>query len=285
MHFMNVGHAYENAARYARAMTGRESNANTLHPAYREAIGHHRPFAAPATGITIDYEDGTWGHWLRESGVFDGIFKGVRTSTPDERSKWPDLTRQAAQSVRELDADLGRIVDLLVTDIVLLPSDSTGGGSASHLPGLVCLSPGPEWQINDFAESLVHEATHLNLFVADMVHGIYTLPASELVADEHRVVSAVKFGQRRPLDRAFHSAVVAVPLMWMQHRRGTTALVDQFTTSLRECCEGLNTKRDLFTPYGRLLVDQLSEFADTLDFDSVKEAISGTRFASYAVVA
>jgi HEXXH motif-containing protein len=96
---------------------------------------------------------------------------------------WPGRVSQAVEYVRNLNTDLGRLVDLLVTDVILLPSDSTGGGSAAHLPGLVALSPGPDWNVYDFAESLVHEATHLNLFVGDMVHGLYTKTVAELATD------------------------------------------------------------------------------------------------------
>ncbi|MEV0107660.1 HEXXH motif-containing putative peptide modification protein [Nocardia sp. NPDC050799] len=285
MHFLNVGHAYENVARYTRAVIGEASDPSVLPSSYREAVSRHRPIAAPLHGSAIHYEDGDWGDYLHEADVFNGIFKGLRPSTAEERDVWPGRVSQAVEYVRDLNTDLGRLVDLLVTDVILLPSDSTGGGSAAHLPGLVALSPGPEWSVYDFAESVVHEATHLNLFVGDMVHGLYTKPVAELAADRYRVLSAVKFGQLRPLDRAFHSAVVAVPLMWMQHQRGETELVDKFTGSLRDCCDGLNNKRDLFTPYGQLLVHQLAEFAFTLDWDYVEESISGDRFSTYAVAA
>lgn len=78
------------------------------------------------------------------------------------------------------------------------------------------MSPGGGWRPRDYAESLVHETVHLNVFLADMVYRLHTRPAKELEADEHQVVSAVKFGQMRPLDEAFHFAVVAPPLMLMQ---------------------------------------------------------------------
>ena len=159
----------------------------------------------------------------------------------------------AAQSVRDLDPNLGRVVDLLVTNIVLLDSERNGGGSASHLPGLVCMSPAPGWEAADFAQSLVHEAIHLNLFIAGIGHGLYTLPASELAADRYRVLSAVKIGQMRPLDKAFHAT------------------------------EGLCGKREYFTDYGQTLVTQLREFAVNLDFEAVAEAIVSPEFASYPV--
>ncbi|MCX5376760.1 hypothetical protein [Streptomyces sp. NBC_00091] len=44
-------------------------------------------------------------------------------------------------------------------------------------------------------------------------------------------------------------------------------------------------KLEHFTPYGRLLVQELREFTDTYDMDLVAESISGERFAHYDVIA
>jgi hypothetical protein len=133
----------------------------------------------------------------------------------------------------------------------------------------------------DFAESLVHETLHLNLFVADMVYGLYTLSASELGDERYRVLSAVKVGEMRPLDKAFHAAAVAVPLMYMQHLRGETKLVNMFRASLLEASEGLVGKRDYFTTYGQLLVDELRAFSETVDFEYVARSLSSPDYAAY----
>ncbi|WP_250854035.1 aKG-HExxH-type peptide beta-hydroxylase [Streptomyces malaysiensis] len=95
------------------------------------------------------------------------------------------------------------MVDLLVTDLVVLNSGADGGGSASHIPGVVVMSPGAEWDVLDYAMCLVHEGMHLNLFVTDKVYGTFTLPSNALEAEERRALSAVKIGQRRPLDKAY----------------------------------------------------------------------------------
>jgi len=283
MYFLNAAHAYNNVSRFARVMTGESQTLDGLAAGYRRAFTAMRPFTAPQAGWSVSFEDGQWGEYLIANNIFDGIFVGVTESSQDQRERWSTQLAEAAQSVRDLDPNLGRVVDLLVTDIVLLNSERNGGGSASHLPGLVCMSPAPGWEAADFAQSLVHEAIHLNLFIADMVHGLYTLPASELAADHYRVLSAVKIGQMRPLDKAFHAAVVAVPLMYMEHQWGRSELVDQFTASLRDATEGLCGKREYFTDYGQTLVTQLREFAVNLDFDAVAEAITSPEFASYPV--
>jgi hypothetical protein len=57
----------------------------------------------------------------------------------------------------------------------------------------------------------------------------------------------VASGKLRPLNKAFHSAVVAVPLMYMQHLCDESTLIDQFTASLLEYSNGLMGKRERFT--------------------------------------
>lgn len=281
MHFLNLGHAFESTSRLANALIGVSPTVETIDHAYREAIARIRPFAPDPRGFTTTFEDGDWGEHLIENNVFEDIFVGITASEPAQRDIWCAHVQRAFGYIGEMNPDLGKLVELLVTDVVVLSSERTGGGSASHIPGLVCMSPGPKWQMIDFAESLVHEAIHLNLFVEDMVYGMYTLPTKELAAQQHRVLSAVKVGELRPLDKAFHSAVVAVPLMYMQHLRGESSLVDLFAISLRECAEGLISKRQLFTDYGQMLVDELHEFSHTLDFDYVERSISEERYAFY----
>lgn len=244
-----------------------------------------RPIPAPETGIEVSFKDSKWGEHLIENRIFENIFEGLADTHATLREKWERDLSVALLHTRDLVPDLGRLVDLVVTDIVFFSSKNKGGGSGSHIPGLVSMSPGDEWAAHDFAESLVHETVHLNVFIADMVHGLYTLPASALEADKFRVVSAVKFGQMRPLDKAFHSAVVAPPLMYMQSKRGETELVDKFRGSLLECTDGLLDKRELFTPYGQLLVDDLRAFAETVDFDLVERSVSSLEFAHYEIPA
>lgn len=251
MHFLNVPHTVESVGRLVRASGGAPPGLADLHRTYRQTIGQMRPIAPPSTGIALGYEGDPWGRHLQENKIFENVFVGVGKTNHSDRLLWAGQTETALAYVRESFPALGYLVDLLITDIVLLTSKVTGGGSASHLPGLVAISPGPEWAMTDFAETLVHEMTHLNLFVLDMVYRLYELPTAELAEHRHRVVSAVKVGELRPFDKAFHSAVVAVPLMYMQHARGETTLVDTFTASLVNCCNGLEVKRDLFTPYDR----------------------------------
>ncbi|MER7789958.1 HEXXH motif-containing putative peptide modification protein [Streptomyces sp. NPDC097640] len=280
---MNIGHAYENAARLIHAVTDEYPDANGLHAAYRAAISTPglRPLPVEGQGISVSYEDGTWAKHCIENGIFTNIFKGAGPSDGPTRQGWDNRVAEALDLIQEISPDLRLMVDLLVTELVVLNSGADGGGSASHIPGVVVMSPGAEWDVLDYAMCLVHEGMHLNLFVADKVYGTFTLPSNALEAEERRALSAVKIGQRRPLDKAFHAAIVTVPLMFMQDRSGVTTLVDLYTESLRDACEDLKKQRRIFTQYGQMLLGELCEFAEQVDFARVARAISGTEYAGY----
>jgi hypothetical protein len=283
--FLNIHHARENISHLTSALLGTRPSIEELPAAYRRAISSKRPIPAAEAGITLSFKDSDWGRYLIEKRIFENIFEGL-ADTPDEvQERWRRDFSVALLHTRDTVPGLGDLVDLVVTDVVFFTSKNKGGGSGSHVPGLVSMSPGDDWRPHDFAESVVHEAVHLNAFIADMVHGIYTLPASALEAPEYRVVSAVKFGQLRPLDKAFHSAIVAPPLMLMQHKRGETELVDKFRHSILECTDGLLERIEIFTPYGQTLVRELRAFAETIDFDLVERSVSSREFAHSAITA
>ncbi|MFI1888132.1 aKG-HExxH-type peptide beta-hydroxylase [Streptomyces jumonjinensis] len=283
MHFMNIGHTYENAARLIHAVSQEYPDPEGLHAAYRAAISSPqlRPMPVEGEKITISYEDGAWADFCNGNGVFEHIFKGAGPTAGLTRESWGTKVAAALGLIKEISPDLHRMVDLLVTDLVILNSGADGGGSASHIPGVVVMSPGERWEPLDYAMCIVHEGMHLNLFLGDKMYGTFTLPSTDLEAEDRRALSAVKIGQKRPLDKAFHAAIVTVPLMFMEHRQGRTALVDLYTTSLRDACRDLKKQRPYFTEYGRMLLDELCGFGEAIDFDHVAHTISSPDYAGY----
>ncbi|MGW3153736.1 aKG-HExxH-type peptide beta-hydroxylase [Streptomyces sp. NPDC001089] len=284
MRFLNIGHLGETAARFAHALNGEyPDGAKGLAPAYRQAITGLRPYAPPAEGITVTFEDGPWARHCRQEGIFEHIFAGATATDGPTREGWDRTVHEAFEHIRGLDANLYRQVALLVTDVVVLNSGVDGGGSANTIPGVVVMSPSATWGVPEFAECLVHEGLHTGLFVMDAVYGMFTRPSGELEADQYRALSAVKIGQMRPLDKAFHAAAVAVPLMYMQHLRGVPTLVELYSKSLADACVSLGKQREQFTEYGAMLLDEMSRWAavQPLDFDQVARSISSPEWAGY----
>ncbi|MFG2672727.1 aKG-HExxH-type peptide beta-hydroxylase [Streptomyces sp. NPDC048445] len=278
---MNISHTYENMARLVHAVTDEYPTAEGMPRAYRAAISNptRRPMAAAPAGLDITYEGGAWADFCKANGIFAHILKGAGPTDGPTREAWDNKVAEALALIQEIEPSLRLMVDLLVTDLVILNSGADGGGSASQLPGVVVMSPGEKWEGLDYAMCIVHEAMHLNLFVGDMVYGTFTLSSRELDADQYLALSAVKIGQRRPLDKAFHAAIVTVPLMYMEHHQGKTTLVDLYTASLRDACADLKNQREHFTPYGRMLLDELCAFGESIDFEAVAHATSSGTYA------
>ncbi|MFJ4739094.1 aKG-HExxH-type peptide beta-hydroxylase [Streptomyces sp. NPDC088775] len=303
MHFLNSGHLAASVARLVRARGGAVPDLDSLPSAYRAMATGLRPVGLSVQGqsINLSYEDGAWAQYCRDQGIFEHIFAGVSPTDGPTREAWDEKVQAALQLIEQIHPGLRYMVDLLVTDLVVLDSGADGGGSASHMPGVVVMSPRKAgdaidpatretvtqtaWEVLDYAMCLVHEGLHLALFVLDMVYGTFTKTSAELDDDRYRALSAVKIGQMRPLDKAFHAAIVTVPLMYMEHRSGKTALVDQYTKSLGDACVSLEERREFFTPYGEMLLDELVAFGKTIDFGLVEGSISDPAMAGYAPMA
>jgi hypothetical protein len=136
------------------------------------------------------------------------------------------------------------LCDLLITDILVWPSTRIGGGSSSKLLGIAWLVPSPNLTSLDIAESVVHEMVHLNLHLADMTFGLYThAPGSKFEA-----YSAV-LGRRRPYHHAFHSACVAVAVIYFRLYLGLHDEIGSLRSSLRRCTSELLRHRAAFTGY------------------------------------
>jgi len=137
---------------------------------------------------------------------------------------------------------LADLCDLLITDILVWPSTKTGGGSTPKLLGTAWLAPRTALTSLDLAEDIVHEMVHLNLHLADMTFGLYTrAPGSYFEAH-----SAV-LGRRRPGYHAFHSACVAVAMIYFRLLVGRHDELGSLRSSLRRCTSELLRHRAAFT--------------------------------------
>ncbi|MGW1867985.1 aKG-HExxH-type peptide beta-hydroxylase [Streptomyces mauvecolor] len=286
MHMLNTGHLVETLGRFVHAINGQHVDSfEELRPAYIKAINTLRPagLQAESEGIKIGYEDSPWVENCKERNIFPHIVGPASLSDGPTREEWDRQIIAALDLIEKIHPGLRQMVDLLVTDIITLNSGANGGGSANQMPGIVMMSPASSWLTLDYAMCIVHEGLHTGLFVLDTVYPMFTLPPSELEQEENRALSAVKIGEKRPLHAALHAAAVAVPLMAMEHSQGEHVLVDQYTASLRDACDDMQTKRELFTEYGQLILDEMTEWAkaDPIDFDQVGRGIASPEFAGY----
>jgi hypothetical protein len=146
--------------------------------------------------------------------------------------------------LRHLHPSLGELCDLLITDILVWPSRKVSAGSSSNLLGIAWLVPSHDLSSLDIAESVVHEMVHMNIHLADMTVGLYTRAAGS----DFQAHSAV-LGRRRPHYHAFHSACVAVAMIYFRLLTGLNGEADSLRASLRRCTGELLNHRAAFGRY------------------------------------
>lgn len=271
MRVLSVPHCEENRRRLAQAVLGQVDPVD-VDAGYRTAVTTLRRFPVASGGITVAFGDSEIAAFAYRQGIFPELVDDEQPAPQDEEHL-RRLYSDAVELLAETSPELLRLFELITTEVVFAPSTRIGGGSGSHLPGLIGVSADPAWKALDLAECLVHEATHLNTFLCDMLHGMYTEPASALERDECRVLSAVKVGERRPLDKGLHSALVAVPLMYLEYLLGRSTIERKFGESLLDCSREVGERLRFFTPYGAAVVRDLAEFVETLDYSGVGNSL------------
>ena len=168
--------------------------------------------------------------------------------------------------------------DLLITDILVWPSVKAGGGSSANLLGIAWLMPCANLTSLDIAESVVHEMIHLNLHLADMTFGLYShAPGSYFEAH-----SAV-LGRRRPYHHAFHSACVAVAVIYFRLLLGLHGQIDSLRSSLRRCTSELLSHRTAFSRYAwnAILAAHAFSRAPSLTAIPVHKDLTRVRLTAY----
>lgn len=136
------------------------------------------------------------------------------------------------------------LCDLLITDIVCWPSVKAGGGSTGRLLGLAWFAPSSNLTTLDLAEGVVHEMVHMNLHLADMTFGLFT----RTPGNHFKAYSAL-LDRPRPYYHAFHSACVAVAMIYFRLFLGLRSETTGLRSSLLRCTSDLLTRQAAFTPY------------------------------------
>jgi hypothetical protein len=185
----------------------------------------------------------------------------------------------ALELLGSLDPGLIALLDTVVATIACVRVRRWRGGSASQLPGLVVVSPQPEWTIVTYASYLLHETIHQCLFLEDRARGLFRRGA-DLEARDARVYSALR-RTRRPLDMTVHAACVAVGLMYFHHLCGAREREQTYLRQLRKSVGGIiSTERKLrekgrayLTENGDRLLDELRAFCADPRYDFIVRAV------------
>ena len=131
-----------------------------------------------------------------------------------------------------------------------------GGGSFGDSLGVVWFDPDPFWESVDYAETILHEATHQSLFLSDMVRRLFVFEPRELTGEDALVTSAI-LQTPRPYDLAFHSACVAAALVDFYLRTEMPDRSRKFVEPLKHTVAELRRKGHFLTRPGLVILHQL----------------------------
>jgi len=272
MLFLNAHHSIANIQKFILGRTGSLASDDTIKATYARILGQAQGTRlSTSSGVNVSFEDNPLGKRAAQQALFAG--EGQRLAPPlsdDEKALASRSVDHAFLLLRHLDPYLELAMTLIISDVVCVRVYGSGGGTASNLLGMIWLSPHPRWTTIDYAECLVHEFVHLNVFLGDVVHRIY-VDARRVREPGARVISAVRL-ERRPLDKALHSACVAATLSYLYHLLGDEKTATEFVAPLDRCvAEMKGPAFGYLAPYGQALVSELDEFLTRRDFSWVRE--------------
>lgn len=127
--------------------------------------------------------------------------------------KFAPITR-ALKSLHATDPDVERMFNLIFNHIFHTPCGIAGGGTTSQALGVLWVDPRDDWQLRDVQEFLVHELSHMLLFLEEWRFGLYNDPVA-MIQESNWALSAIRSSER-PLDKAFHSVVVATEVLLLR---------------------------------------------------------------------
>jgi hypothetical protein len=182
------------------------------------------------------------------------------------RQEAMDRVTAAIERLGKVNAGLRQVFDLVIHTLFFHRSRHSGGGSVSSAPGVVWCSPRRTWALSDMSEFLVHELTHNMLFLDERRYEHYIDP--QLLADPETFAVSAVLKIPRPLDRTFHSLVVASEVLSFREQTGepTAPLVHPSTHDLLHACrstiDGIRAvlaRKQLVTPRFMEVLERVDE--------------------------
>ncbi|WP_387491810.1 aKG-HExxH-type peptide beta-hydroxylase [Photorhabdus sp. RM96S] len=103
------------------------------------------------------------------------------------------------------------VFQMAIDSLFLRDSKNSGGGSTSNAVGVIWINSRKHWHVQDLTELLVHELTH-NLVFIDELRYLH-FHDYKLLQNEANFAKSAILNIKRPIDKVFHSIVVAVEVL------------------------------------------------------------------------
>ncbi|UWE02250.1 aKG-HExxH-type peptide beta-hydroxylase [Laceyella sacchari] len=199
----------------------------------------------------------------------EDVADGKHLFNDEEREMIQYKMEKALDLIKILHPNLHYLMTQLIGTLYFIKKEGNGGDSVSSLIGLIWLNPQPDWTVIDYAECMYHEFIHNSLFLDDMVNTIF--PDTEVLGTEDALVTSSILKWKRPLDRSFHSAAVAIALSHFYTMLGDTKKAQSYLPSVEQTVEELNSKTKYLGEQGVLTLNQMNHFLKARDYESLSK--------------
>lgn len=164
--------------------------------------------------------------------------------------------------LQSTDAFAARAVQMYIKTLVILSCPDFTAASSAKFLGVVVMSPKRDWQVTDYIENIVHEASHIDLFIRQIIDPLVV--SKTYIASPYRALP-------RPAIGVFHAAFVLSRICLVLHQlliqRVYADRVEMQLHINREkliaALESLRSNIEL-TPLGRCIFNNMCRVRDAL---------------------
>lgn len=200
-------------------------------------------------------------HFMMFGDYLDEAVAQSFTLIPEEEKHVKTAIAAALDLLEAYDTRAASAVQMLVGCILvsqLMTEKEEGSASIEDTLGVIWLGPAPSWTIVDYAEHLLHEATHQAQFLDEMVNPMFLLGVRLMDLPKYLVTSPIWEVPRR-YDVSFHAAAVAATIADFYLRIDRPKKAQEFLATLQITLKELVSKPllEIFTPHGMEVLEEL----------------------------
>lgn len=284
MRFLDAHRIKSNMSLVAEHLGVSDNPSRTLNSRFIEAlnVAQSSPIRSADGEMGLDFNNPELEDFFLRKKIFNlnDLHDGRHLYDVVEQQRIRDRFASALNLISDTAVELRCMIEELIGSVACFKIDDRDGGTVSCCIGLIWLSPREEWDVEYFAEMLVHEFVHNSVFLEDMTRCI--MPNLNLLEREDAHVTSVIRKTRRAFDKAFHSACVAAGLMYFYGLRGKRSTVDSYRESMRltikeimHCDRHFRALGDqILSDNGSEIVKELDYFTEHLDYGHMTQLLS-----------
>ncbi|PEW41900.1 hypothetical protein CN444_25390 [Bacillus thuringiensis] len=179
---------------------------------------------------------------------------------------------KAMNLIKIINPNLHFLIHNVISTIGCVRKKGYAGGSVSTAVGMIWINPLAKWTVVDYADAIVHEFIHNSLFLDDMVNCIF--PNSSLLNNPDALVTSTIRKTKRGLDKSFHSAAVAIGLMYFYNALNNQQKVDSFVQPVLKTLLEISKINSMYmTNRGYNINNDMLYILETMDFNIINQLL------------